>query len=1046
MDHTKKDKKNKYFKDVLDKVFLHVEKNKSLNIIDIGEYNNCIETLSSVMNNINKIKNMHNDDDVKNLVKNIQGDIINIIKKYGINKMEDLINICFGNIFPCLNSIDKHKLELFYKYYHPLGYKIINKKTDIIETKNGTNIIMCDDEFSNNDLYGSNDYSKDTCFYIKSNGMKLYIYNQKTNKYVVVNGILDNIIFNLTDNPFIQMRIKELKNDIPRIKGYTDISFDNYLKSLTLRDLLVFDKNLDIYMNYKKIIESNKILTDKPMCHMIKEFINSDIYQKQQVLIHLLIQSDVIDNKYLAYMLYDLLSNDTNNEIDTKEQVEIYNSFPWSIKDKFKESMNDTVNYTNRITNYDVNKIPFEQQICLMKTSDDVKEKAFVKLKEIKLKGEDSGTKARQYLEGLLKIPFCVFKSEKILTIMNSIKNIFKEMCNNYDLFDLYQIKKKNDFTNIEIIYYLEKFNENTIYSNELKNIRIKINNQKKEFLKNSVKILNGIIKKNKLKDKTISSKNKAIMRKNIDVFFELCTKNETLKLETIYSFNKFMYSKDLYSINQNIDFIKKYISDIQCVLDKSVYGHQNAKRQIERIIGQWINGELDGYCFGFEGPPGVGKTSLAKKGISNCLLDENGKSRPFAMIQMGGDSNGSTLHGHNYTYVGSTWGSIVQILIDKQCMNPIIFIDEVDKISKTEQGKEIIGILTHLLDSTQNDSFQDKYFNGINLDLSKALFILSYNDAKLVDHILLDRIHRVKFDHLSLKDKLIISNDYILPEIYKKMGLVNMISINDDVLHFIIDTYTAESGVRKLKEILFEIVGEINIDILKNCCNNYEFPIVINQEIIKNKYLKEKHPIKDTIIHKDPQVGFVNGMWANSIGRGGITPIQTKWRAGEKYLGLHLTGTQGDVMKESMNVALTMALNLTNSDVIKEINKSFGSPQNTHGIHIHCPDTGTPKDGPSAGAAITIVIYSLLNNKKIKNNIAITGEICLNGNVTEIGGLDLKILGSIKAGVNEIIYPFENKKDFQLFIEKHQNAKYLENITFHDVKHITEVLELVFI
>jgi len=1045
MNHMKKDKKIKYCKDILDKIFLHVEKNKSFNILDIGEYNNCIETLKLLMQNINKLKTIHTDD-INNLVKNIQCDIINIIKKYGIDKMEDLINICFGNIFPCLNSLDKNKLELFYKYYHPLGYKIINKKNDVIETKDGTNIITCDNEFINSELYASNDYSKETRFYIKCNGMKLYIYNQKTNKYLVINGIIDNVIFSFIDNPFIQWKLKELKNDLPKIKGYTETSFDNYLTSLTLRDILVFDNNLDIYMNYKKILESNKVLTDKPMCHMIKEFISSDIYEKQQTLIHLLIQSDVIDNKYLAYMLYDLLSNDTNNEIDTKEQVEIYNSFPWSIKDKFKESMNDTVNYTKRITNYDLNKIPFEQQICLMKTTDDVKEKAFLKLKEIKLKGEDSGTKARQYLEGLLKIPFCVFRSEKILTIMKSIKHIFKEMCNNYDLYELYNIERKSIYTNIEIIHYLQKFNENTINSNELINIHLKINNQKKEFLKNSVKMLNNIAKKNKLKDKSISSKNKTIMKKNIDEFFDLCKSNETLKMETILTFNKFLYCNDFKTIQQNIQFIKSYIGNIQQILDKSVYGHNNAKRQIERIIGQWINGELDGYCFGFEGPPGVGKTSLAKKGISNCLLDENGNSRPFAMIQMGGDSNGSTLHGHNYTYVGSTWGSIVQILIDKQCMNPIIFIDEVDKISKTEQGKEIIGILTHLLDSTQNDSFQDKYFNGINLDLSKALFILSYNDAKLVDHILLDRIHRVKFDHLSLKDKLIICNNYILPEIYKKMGLQNMIHINDDVLCFIIDTYTAESGVRKLREILFEIVGEINIDILKNCCNNYEFPIVINEDNIQNKYLKEKHPIKDTMIHNEPQVGFINGMWANSIGRGGITPIQTMWRPGEKYLGLHLTGTQGDVMKESMNVALTLAFSLTNKDIVGSINTQYGSSNNTHGIHIHCPDTGTPKDGPSAGTAITTVLYSLFNNKKIKNNIAITGEICLNGNVTEIGGLDLKILGSIKAGVNEIIYPYENKKDLKLFLEKHQNATYLENVVFHDVKHIREVLDLVFV
>jgi len=177
--------------------------------------------------------------------------------------------------------------------------------------------------------------------------------------------------------------------------------------------------------------------------------------------------------------------------------------------------------------------------------------------------------------------------------------------------------------------------------------------------------------------------------------------------------------------IEDKYNEINAYMSSVKTTLDNAVHGHDKAKKQVERIIGQWINGQQDGYCFGFEGPPGTGKTSLAKRGLSCCLKDEHGVPRPFAMIQMGGDANGSSLHGHNYTYVGSTWGQIVQILMDKKCMNPIIFIDEIDKISKTEHGKEIIGILTHLLDPAQNDCFQDKYFSGIDLDLSKALFIL---------------------------------------------------------------------------------------------------------------------------------------------------------------------------------------------------------------------------------------------------------------------------------------------------------------------------------
>ena len=151
-------------------------------------------------------------------------------------------------------------------------------------------------------------------------------------------------------------------------------------------------------------------------------------------------------------------------------------------------------------------------------------------------------------------------------------------------------------------------------------------------------------------------------------------------------------------------------------ILDSSVHGHEKAKRQIERIIGQWINGEKSGYCFGLRAS-WRRQNIASKEGIAKCLKDNDGVSRPFSFIAIGGSSNGSTLDGHNYTYVGSTWGKIVDILMDKKCMNPIIFIDELDKVSQTEHGKEIIGILTHLIDPTQNDAFQDKYFNGIDLD-----------------------------------------------------------------------------------------------------------------------------------------------------------------------------------------------------------------------------------------------------------------------------------------------------------------------------------------
>ena len=486
-------------------------------------------------------------------------------------------------------------------------------------------------------------------------------------------------------------------------------------------------------------------------------------------------------------------------------------------------------------------------------------------------------------------------------------------------------------------------------------------------------------------------------------------------------------------------------LDNIVTVLDDSIYGHESAKNQILKIIGQWMNGEQSGYCFGFEGSPGVGKTSLAKRGLANCLKDENGSSRPFSFIALGGSCNGSTLEGHSYTYVNSTWGRIVDILMDSKCLNPIIYIDELDKVSKTEHGKEIIGILMHLIDTTQNSGFQDKYFSGIDIDLSKVLFIFSYNDPAQIDSILLDRIHRIKFDNLSIKEKLVITRKYILPEIDKKMGLDGCIELSDDIISHIIETYTLESGVRKLKEVIFDLYGEINIELLKcEKVDTIQLPIKITVELLETKYLEKYDKMRETKIHKTDQVGIVNGLWANSLGRGGIIPIQGMFFPTSTFLDLRLTGMQGDVMKESMNVAKSLAWNLLTESERKKCLEKFEQTKE-QGIHIHCPDGATPKDGPSAGAAITSVIYSILSGKPIKHDIALTGEINLQGKVTEIGGLEQKILGGIRAGVKSFLYPSSNSPEFTKFMQKYNSTPILEGIQFKSVSDITEVFNEVY-
>jgi ATP-dependent Lon protease len=415
-------------------------------------------------------------------------------------------------------------------------------------------------------------------------------------------------------------------------------------------------------------------------------------------------------------------------------------------------------------------------------------------------------------------------------------------------------------------------------------------------------------------------------------------------------------------------------------------------------------------------------------------------------MIQIGGENNGSVLQGHNYTYVGSKWGSIVQILMDKKCMNPIIFIDEIDKISKTENGKEITGILTHLLDSTQNDCFQDKYFSGINIDLSKCLIILSYNDAENIDKILLDRIHRIKFDFLSTENKIIICKNYLLPEIYRNLGLEGVVQIEDSVLEFIIEKYTYESGVRKLKEHLYDLFREINLDVLKHEETQQldKLHIVVNEEDIENRYFKKKYKIINKKIHKEDSVGIINCLWTNNLGQGGILSASSKLFPSGKFLELKLTGLLDDIMKESLNISLTNAYELLNLEEREVVHTKYDGDKK-YGIHIHMGDGSVHKSGTSAGIAITLLVYSLLTNKKIKNNYAVTGEAGdLFGSSSEIGGLETKIIHGIKAGVKNFIFPKENELDFNTFMEKYKNNKIIEGVNFYAITNIKEAIELI--
>jgi ATP-dependent Lon protease len=262
-------------------------------------------------------------------------------------------------------------------------------------------------------------------------------------------------------------------------------------------------------------------------------------------------------------------------------------------------------------------------------------------------------------------------------------------------------------------------------------------------------------------------------------------------------------------SIDDGVDKCHDFMENAKQILDEAVYGLNDAKMQIMQMLGQLlINPNAIGAAIAIHGPPGTGKTSLVKEGISKIL------NRPFEFIALGGSTDSSFLEGHSYTYEGSTWGRIVQILIDSKCMNPVIYFDELDKISDTPRGEEIAGILTHLTDTSQNSQFHDKYFADINFDLSKCLFIFSYNDENKVSPILRDRMYRIKTKGYISKEKTVIANNYLLPKIGDQVRFKpGEIIIPNDVINHIIETHcNKEDGVRNLKRCFEIIYTKLNL------------------------------------------------------------------------------------------------------------------------------------------------------------------------------------------------------------------------------------------
>lgn len=302
---------------------------------------------------------------------------------------------------------------------------------------------------------------------------------------------------------------------------------------------------------------------------------------------------------------------------------------------------------------------------------------------------------------------------------------------------------------------------------------------------------------------------------------------------------------------NSSEEDIGKYLIDVKKTLDTAVYGHTKTKEQVIQIIAQWItNPNCIGNCIGIQGVMGNGKTTLVKNGIAKAI------GRPFAFITLGGCSDSSFLEGHNYTYEGSMWGKIVDVLMECKCMNPVFYFDELDKVSETPKGEEIINSLIHLTDSSQNNQYADKYFNGVEFDLSKSLFIFSYNDITKINPILLDRLICIKTDKFELDDKIHIAKNYLLREIYEQLKIKeDTYKIEDDNIKYIIETYTNdEGGVRTLKKHLYNIFSKFNLLNLTKNDDSIKYSFDLEEDVLEKKIITNE--IIDTFIKDKTKEG----------------------------------------------------------------------------------------------------------------------------------------------------------------------------------------------
>ncbi len=498
-------------------------------------------------------------------------------------------------------------------------------------------------------------------------------------------------------------------------------------------------------------------------------------------------------------------------------------------------------------------------------------------------------------------------------------------------------------------------------------------------------------------------------------------------------------------------DLAKKSLK-IDVVEEQLNKDHFSLEKPKERIVEYFAVKELlelrgisakksAGAILCFSGPPGVGKTSLANS-IATAL------KRPLVRIALGGLEDVNELRGHRRTYVGAMPGRITQGLIDAKKMNPVIVLDEIDKITRSQRGDPTAALL-EILDPEQNSEFRDYYLN-FDLDLSNVIFIATANDVGRIPAPLRDRMEFITLSSYTPQEKFEIARRYLLPQELKKHGLKkNELSISKPALKELIHSYTREAGVRNLRRRIAEMSRKAALEILKHPDMD---KVSVSMKNLKTFFDKSVFEIEKT--NKVPVIGVVNGLAWTAVG-GDVLKIESIRIKGKG--NLQLTGSLGDVMKESARIAMSVVktlidkrklrisqdnipLTLKEKEEIVDVDPS--EVYKRYDLHIHVPDGATPKDGPSAGIAMVSVIASILSSYKIRSEIAMTGEVSLTGDVLPIGGLKEKLIAAYKADMTKVLIPVKNyERDLEDIPKEVQEA--LEIVP---VKRVEEVLKQVLV